>query len=53
MRIDITGGGSGYWETPKIWFDMQTGVSSATGITTINQSGIVTQLTSHMGSDTQ
>lgn len=43
MRIDISSGGSGYWEAPNIWFDMPaTGVSSATGIATINQSGIVT-----------
>ena len=43
MRIDITSGGSGYIEAPNIWFDMPaTGVSSATGIATISQAGIVT-----------
>lgn len=43
MKIDVTSGGGGYWEAPNIWFDMPaTGVSSATGIATINQAGIVT-----------
>lgn len=43
MKIELTNGGSGYWEAPNIWFDMPaTGVTSATGIATINQSGIVT-----------
>ena len=42
-NVNITNGGSGYWEAPSVWFDMPaTGISSATGISTINSSGIVT-----------
>ena len=43
MKIELTNGGGGYFEAPNIWFDMPaTGVTSATGIATINQAGIVT-----------
>ena len=43
MSIAVTDGGSGYQKAPDIWFDMpSSGIASATGITTINQAGIVT-----------
>lgn len=43
ISIAITDGGSGYRESPDMWFDMPaTGISSATGISVISNAGIVT-----------
>ena len=43
ISIAITDGGSGYQKAPDMWFDMPaTGIASATGISVVNKSGIVT-----------